>query len=219
MKTATLCTVAVVSLITSPVASFVLPAALTGSSAPSLAASTSGEVGKLWGMQAPARPRIFPNIAPSQTLEIRDTKSYGVSMEHPPRDIHLEPIVAMACAEFKDWSQRTVSRNVQGLAFEFDKRQWQTSVAKWWARAVEADDKARAEFAELALKISEESDPNGSYVREGEWDNIYFDCGAGDCDLVLAPAYVGVVDDCSIRGQWEYTYNERGNTGLEYHAR
>lgn len=50
----------------------------------------------------------------------------------------------MAWAEFSDWLRRTVERNVDGAQFEFDIRQWNSSIRKWWFRAVEMDVQAKA---------------------------------------------------------------------------
>ena len=50
----------------------------------------------------------------------------------------------MAWAEFSDWLRRTVERNVNGAKFEFDVRQWSSSIRKWCIRAVEMDVQAKA---------------------------------------------------------------------------
>lgn len=53
-------------------------------------------------------------------------------------------VTAMAWAEFSDFLRRTVERNVNGAQFEFDIRQWSSSIRKWWSRAVEMDVQAKA---------------------------------------------------------------------------
>lgn len=50
---------------------------------------------------------------------------------------------ALVWAEFTDWSRRTVSRNVAGVPFQFDIRQWCSSARKWWLRMVEMDLQAK----------------------------------------------------------------------------
>lgn len=64
----------------------------------------------------------------------------------PPRDLSGDIFFcsAMAWAEFSDWLRRTVGRNVEGVQFEFDTRQWSSSIRKWSTRAVEMDVQAKA---------------------------------------------------------------------------
>lgn len=50
----------------------------------------------------------------------------------------------MAWAEFSDWLRRTIGRNVEGAQFDFDTRQWSSSIRKWSTRAVEMDVQAKA---------------------------------------------------------------------------
>lgn len=50
----------------------------------------------------------------------------------------------MAWEEFSDFLRRTVERNVNGPQFQFDIRQWSSSIRKWWSRAVEMDVQAKA---------------------------------------------------------------------------
>lgn len=50
----------------------------------------------------------------------------------------------MAWEEFSDFLRRTVERNVNGAQFDFDTRQWSSSIRKWWSRAVEMDVQAKA---------------------------------------------------------------------------
>lgn len=51
---------------------------------------------------------------------------------------------AMAWEEFSDFVRRTVERNLNGAQFDFDTRQWSSSIRKWWSRAVEMDVQAKA---------------------------------------------------------------------------
>lgn len=50
----------------------------------------------------------------------------------------------MAWEEFSDFLRRTIERNVSGAQFEFDIRQWSSSIRKWCSRAVEMDVQAKA---------------------------------------------------------------------------
>lgn len=50
----------------------------------------------------------------------------------------------MAWEEFSDFLRRTIERNVNGAQFDFDTRQWSSSIRKWWSRAVEMDVQAKA---------------------------------------------------------------------------
>lgn len=51
---------------------------------------------------------------------------------------------AMAWEEFSDFLRRTIERNINGPQFDFDTRQWSSSIRKWCNRAVEMDVQAKA---------------------------------------------------------------------------
>ncbi|CAM9375095.1 unnamed protein product [Choristocarpus tenellus] len=160
--------------------------------------------------ESPSTPfRVLPNFVPEEkrrpkTFVLRDITEY-------PNAALIEDafeVYAMAWEEFMDWFRRTVDRNVQGIPFEFDRRQWMSSVRKWCSRAVEADENAKAEFFRMYGQGLQERDAWGrenvsvDTRVEDEWDNIYMECS--DCDTYDGQEII----DCAIRGSWSCTYEE-----------
>eukprot|EP00752_Nemacystus_decipiens_P004276 g3905.t1 len=88
----------------------------------------------------------------------------------------------MAWEEFSDFVRRTIERNVNGAQFEFDIRQWSSSIRKWCTRAVEMDVQAKADLFRLYDNSVGQRDAWGSQASkvdarvEDEWDSIYVDC-------------------------------------------
>ncbi|KAG5190298.1 hypothetical protein JKP88DRAFT_275169 [Tribonema minus] len=181
--------------------------------------------------------RIQANFAPiaPRTLLSRDSSSYQNAAQV---ERSLEPIASLAYAEFRDWTQRTMARNLEGHAFEFDRRQWQTAIAKWWQRALEADEAAKLEFAAQYNRIvagrGGDAFDTGAAAEE-EWGNIYFDCssclgggaggvfGGGDefAGMTLAPVRVRTeIEDCAVNGRWQLSYDDDGmQANVEYRPR
>jgi hypothetical protein len=88
------------------------------------AAAAAGPAGS--ATAAPASLRIVPNLPASDapqrsrvppgfhTLQLRDQSSYANAMHVDKLNLHIEPIVAMACEEFKDFFARCIERNAAG---------------------------------------------------------------------------------------------------------
>jgi hypothetical protein len=172
-----------------------------------LAAATAAAAGPAGSAAAaPASLRIVPNLpaadAPQRsrvppgvhTLQLRDQSSYANAMHVDELNLHIEPIVAMACEEFKDFFARCIERNAAGISYQFDMRQWSTSIGKWWSRALEADEAARLEFARLyarmlgarrAARSSFGVAAEGSFEAEEDWEHIYFECAAAATDVAV----------------------------------
>jgi hypothetical protein len=140
--------------------------------------SDAGTYIKSWATSSP----LFKPTPPSSPSS--SAPSSAVTAAKPAGGVgagmSLLPMVAMACDEFKDWTTRTVDRNLQGTKYEFDRRQWSTSVRKWWIRSLEADEAARLEFAKMYGKgflpertLEETESGSVSFVAEEDWDNIY----------------------------------------------
>jgi hypothetical protein len=96
------------------------------------------------------RSRASPSV---HTLQLRDQSSYANAMHADKPHLHIKPIVDMACEEFKHFFARCSERNAAGISYQFDMRQWSTSIGKWWSRALEADETARLEFARLYARM------------------------------------------------------------------
>jgi hypothetical protein len=203
---------------------------------------------------APASLRIVPNLPPAaapqrsrvppgvHTLQLRDQSSYANAMHVDKLNLHIEPIVAMACEEFKDFFARCIERNAAGISYQFDMRQWSTSIGKWWSRALEADEAARLEFARLyarmlgarrAARSTFGVAAEGSFEAEEDWEHIYFECAAAATDVAVLeelasgsrPLTVpisggsGVVqtfDDCGFNGRWQHLYDDDGHQFVDY---
>lgn len=151
--------------------------------------------------------RIVANMKPQRQkqpyLSDREWSSYSNAVHFDRLNLNVEPIVALACLEWKDWMERTIDRNVKGHRFQFDTHQWSTSFGKWWARALEADEQARIDFSRqyhrlLALRRQQRIAAAGSssaasavrssssssaasmssFEAEEDWEHIYFECTA-----------------------------------------
>jgi hypothetical protein len=181
---------------------------------------------------------IFANLHSRKTRELhpREWSTYQNAAEVDKFNLHIQPILSLAFAEFKDWIERTIARNVYGNSFEFDRRQWQSSVAKWWARAIEADEQARLEFARQyfkILRINNIDDPKfnsdvSNFDTDEDWDLIYFDCESlstqsslldSNSDMMRVatiPVHIEEVVDCAVHGKWHVKYDESGAQIADY---
>ncbi|CAM9293221.1 unnamed protein product [Ectocarpus sp. 4 AP-2014] len=128
--------------------------------------------------------RITPNFHPQEkrrpkTFVDKDI-TYGAFLTEESFDI-----AAMAWEEFSDFVRRTVERNLNGAQFDFDTRQWSSSIRKWWSRAVEMDVQAKADLFRLYDSSVGQRDAWGNQALkvdarvEDEWDSIYVDCQDG----------------------------------------
>ncbi|CAM9282568.1 unnamed protein product [Discosporangium mesarthrocarpum] len=178
-----------------------------------------GERGRSHEEEEPSAPfRVVPNFVSEErrrpkTAVFRDINNYrnSVLMEHS-----LE-MGAMAWAEFTDFLRRTIHRNVQGSPFEFDRRQWRSSILKWWSRAIEADEQAKLEFYRLygqGLQERDASERETVSVDEGvedEWESIYVECN--ECNGNNDHGEQEILD-CAIKGSWSCTYEEDQKTAI-----
>ncbi|CAN0009772.1 unnamed protein product, partial [Hapterophycus canaliculatus] len=133
--------------------------------------------------------RITPNFQPRDerrpNADMDRDIAYGAFLTEEGLDI-----AAMAWEEFSDFIRRTVERNVNGPQFQFDIRQWSSSIRKWWSRAVEMDVQAKADLLRLYYSSVGQRDAWGNQAAkvdarvEDEWDSIYVDCQDGaDTDI------------------------------------
>ncbi|KAG5186627.1 hypothetical protein JKP88DRAFT_353937 [Tribonema minus] len=179
--------------------------------------------------------RIMANLSPRSSggprgmrnMQEREFSTYQNAATVDRLNLHFEPMAAMACAEFKDWVARTLARNLEGHAFEFDTRQWQTSVAKWWGRALEADETARLEFARQYLRLGggggggrggaaggRRGAPGGR-GRGAAGGGQGGEGGAG-ARLAAVPVYTEEIEDCAVNGRWQVTYGDDGAQVVDY---
>ncbi|CBJ33765.1 expressed unknown protein [Ectocarpus siliculosus] len=125
--------------------------------------------------------RITPNFQPQEKrrpkFNVDKDVTYGAFLTEESFDI-----AAMAWEEFSDFLRRTVERNLNGAQFDFDTRQWSSSIRKWWSRAVEMDVQAKADLFRLYDSSVGQRDARGNQALkvdarvEDEWDSIYVDC-------------------------------------------
>ncbi|CAM9503137.1 unnamed protein product [Ectocarpus fasciculatus] len=125
--------------------------------------------------------RITPNFQPQEKRRpktfVDQDMTYGAFLTEESFDI-----AAMAWEEFSDFFRRTVERNLNGAQFDFDTRQWSSSIRKWWSRAVEMDVQAKADLFRLYDSSVGQRDAWGNQALkvdarvEDEWDSIYVDC-------------------------------------------
>eukprot|EP00903_Cladosiphon_okamuranus_P018228 g16767.t1 len=125
--------------------------------------------------------RITPNFQPQEKrrpkTDVHRDVAYGAFLTEKSFDIP-----SMAWEEFSDFLRRTIERNVNGAQFEFDIRQWSSSIRKWCSRAVEMDVQAKADLFRLYESSVGQRDAWGNQASkvdstvEDEWDSIYVDC-------------------------------------------